>query len=65
MDKEPKMIKNGEGTSEKEKKVLANLINEYRDVLGFTYYELKAYREDVFKHTIPLKEEVREVKPFC
>ena len=26
--------------------------------------ELKAYREDVFQHTIPLKQDVREVKPF-
>ena len=26
--------------------------------------EFKAYREDVFQHTIPLTEEAKEVKPF-
>jgi hypothetical protein len=30
-------------------------------VFAFTYDELKAYREDVIQHTIPLKE---DTKPF-
>ena len=32
--------------------------------MAFSYDELKDYREDVFQHTIPLKEEAKEVKPF-
>ena len=32
--------------------------------MAFRYDELKDYREDVFQHTIPLKEEAKEVKPF-
>ena len=63
-DKDPKLIKIGKGTSEKERNSLINLIKEYRDVLAFSYDELKDYREDVFQHTIPLKEEAKEVKPF-
>ena len=63
-DKNPKLIKIGKGTSEKERNDLINLVKEYRDVFAFSYDELKAYREDVFQHTIPLKQEVREVKPF-
>jgi hypothetical protein len=55
------MIKIGKGTSEKERKELINLVQEYRDVFAFTYDELKAYREDVIQHTIPLKE---DTKPF-
>jgi hypothetical protein len=58
---DPKMIKIGKGTSEKERKELINLVHEYRDVFAFTYDELKAYREDVIQHTIPLKE---DTKPF-
>jgi len=54
------MIKIGKGTSKK-KKNLVNLVQEYRDVFAFTYDELKAYREDVIQHTIPLK---KNTKPF-
>ena len=61
---EPKMIKIGKGTSEKERNDLVNLVKEYRDVFTFTYDELKAYREDVFQHIIPLKQYIKEVKPF-
>ena len=63
-DKDPKLIKIGKGTSEKERNNLINLIKEYRDVLAFSYDDLKAYREDAFQHTIPLTEEAKEVKPF-
>ena len=63
-DKNPKLIKIGKGTSEKESNDLINLVKEYRDVFAFSYDELKAYREDVFQHTIPLKQETKEVKPF-
>ena len=51
-DKDPKLIKIGKGTLEKERNNLINLIKEYRDVLAFSYDELKAYQEDVFQHTI-------------
>jgi hypothetical protein len=57
----PRFIKNGKGTSEKERKELISLVQEYRDVFVFTYDELKAYKEDVFQHTIPLKD---DTKPF-
>ena len=61
---ETKIIKVGKGTSEKERNDLVNLVKEYRDVFAFTYDELKYYREDVFQHTIPLKQDIKEVKPF-
>ena len=63
-DKNPKLTKIGKGTSEKERNDLINLVKEYRDAFAFPYDELKAYREDVFQHTIPLKQDIREVKPF-
>ena len=58
------MIKIRKETSKKERNDLVNLVKEYRDAFSFTYDELKAYREDVFQHTIPLKQDVGEVKPF-
>ena len=63
-NKDPKLIKIGKFTSEKERNSLVNLIKEFRDVLAFSYDELKSYREDVFQHTIPLTKEAKEVKPF-
>ena len=57
----PRLIKIGKGTSENERKQLISLVKEYRDVFAFTYDELKAYKDDVFQHTIPLKE---DTKPF-
>lgn len=60
-EKEPKMIKIGKGINEKERLEIVKLVKEYRDVLAFTYDELKAHREDVIQHTIPLK---NNVKPF-
>ena len=61
---EPKIIKIGKGTSEKERNSLINLVKEYRDVFAFIYNELKAHWEDVFQHTIPIKPECQKRKPF-
>ena len=61
-NKDFKLIKIGK--LENERNNLINLIKEYRDVLAFIYDELKAYREDVFQHTIPPTKEAKEVKPF-
>lgn len=58
----PKMVKIGKGTYEEENESLVKLFIEYRDVLAFSYDEIKGYRKDVIQHTIPLKDE--EAKLF-
>ena len=60
-NEEPRMVKVGKSTPKEERKEIIKLLREYRDVLAFTYDELKVYREDVIQHVIPLKE---ESKPF-
>jgi hypothetical protein len=55
------MIKIGKTTPIEERNEIVKLLKEYRDVLAFSYDELKVYREDVIQHVIPLKE---ETKPF-
>ena len=60
---DPNIVKIGKGTNEEERKKLTKLLHEYRDVLAFSYDDLKGYREDVIQHTIPLKDE--NAKPFC
>jgi hypothetical protein len=47
---------------QKKRKELISLVQEYRDVFAFTYDELKAYKEDVFQHTIPLKEDTKSFR---
>ena len=58
---EPRMVKIGKNIPKEAKEQIINLLREYRDVLAFTYNELKVYKEDVLQHTIPLKE---GAKPF-
>jgi hypothetical protein len=60
-NEEPRMVKVGKSTLEEERKEIIKLLREYRDVLAFTYDELKVYREEVIQHNIPLK---GEAKPF-
>jgi hypothetical protein len=59
-NEEPR-IKVGKTTPIEERNEIVKLLKEYRDVLAFSYDELKFYREDVIQHVIPLKE---GTKPF-
>jgi hypothetical protein len=58
---DPRMVKIGKGTTEKERKEILALIREFRDTFAWNYDELKAYRGDVIQHAIPL---VEGAKPF-
>ena len=56
------MIKVGKNTPKEERDQIVRLLKEYRDVLAFSYDELKVYNEDVLQHTIPLKEGAQPFK---
>jgi hypothetical protein len=58
---DPRMVKIGKGTTEKERKEILALIREFRDTFAWNYDDLKAYRGDVIQHAIPL---VEGSKPF-
>jgi hypothetical protein len=58
---EPRVVKIGKTTPIEERNEIVKLLKEYRDVLAFSYDELKVYSEDVIQHVITLKE---EIKPF-
>jgi ribonuclease HI len=58
---DPRMVKIGKGTTEKERKETLELIREFRDTFAWNYDDLKAYRGDVIQHAIPL---VEGAKPF-
>jgi hypothetical protein len=64
------MVKVGKITPIEERNEIIKLLKEYRDVLAFTYDELKVYREDVIQHVIPLKgdtnpfrQKLRQINP--
>jgi hypothetical protein len=54
-NEEPRIIKVGKTTPIEERIEIVELLKEYRDVLAFSYDELKVYREDVIQHVIPLR----------
>jgi hypothetical protein len=58
---DPRMVKIGKGTTEKERMEILDLIREFKDTFAWNYDELKAYRGDVIQHAIPLTE---GAKPF-
>jgi hypothetical protein len=58
---DPRMVKIGKGTTEKERKEILELIREFKDTFVWNYDDLKAYRGDVIQHAIPL---VEGAKPF-
>jgi ribonuclease HI len=58
---DPRAVKIGKGTTERERKAILNLIREFRDIFAWNYDELKAYRGDVIQHAIPL---IEGAKPF-
>jgi hypothetical protein len=53
---DPRMVKIGKGTTEKERNEILALIREFIDTFSWNYDDLKAYRGDVIQHAIPLVE---------
>jgi hypothetical protein len=56
-----KLIKFGKGTTTDKREKTTTLIREYKDVFAWSYEDVKAYREDVIQHAIPL---INGAKPF-
>ena len=57
----PKKVYIGKKLSPKIRKNLIGLLRKYSHVFVWSYDDLKAYREDLFQHEIPLK---LDAKPF-
>lgn len=57
----PKNVYIGKCLSQRSRNNLIDLLKKFRHVFAWSYDDLKAYREDLFQHEIPLKE---GTKPF-
>ena len=57
----PKNVYIGKQMSPRIRYDLISLLRKYRHVFAWSYDDLKAYREDLFQHEIPLKP---DTKPF-
>ena len=51
----PKKLYIGKKLSPKIRQGLMDLLRKYRHVFAWSYSDLKAYKEDLFQHEIPLK----------
>lgn len=60
-DEAPQKVYIGQNLPTKIRKTLVDLLRKYRHVFAWSYDDLKAYREDLFQHVIPLKD---NIKPF-
>ena len=67
---DPRMVKIGKGTREKERNEILDLIREFKDTFAWNYDDLKAYRGDVIQHAIPLiegaepfRQKIRHINP--
>jgi hypothetical protein len=58
---DPRMVKIGKGTIEKERIEILDLKREFKYTFSWNYYELKAYRGDIIQHVMPL---TKGAKPF-
>ena len=57
----PQIVYIGKGLDSHIRINLIKLLRKYKHVFAWSYEDLKAYREDLFQHEIPLKS---DVKPF-
>jgi mRNA-degrading endonuclease RelE of RelBE toxin-antitoxin system len=56
-----KLVKFGKGTMTDEREKLISLIREFKDVFSWYYKYIKAFREELMQHAIPL---IDGTKPF-
>ena len=55
MDEGPKLVNIGNWCMEKEKEKFITLLHEYKDVLAYSYEDLKSFHPKEVQHDIPLK----------
>ena len=60
-DQDPKMVRVGKMRNTQEREVILQFLREYKDVIAWSYKELKMYDPDIITHDIPLKP---DAKPF-
>lgn len=56
------MVKIGKNLTKEEREELEKLLREFKDVVAWSYDDLKAYIPEIIQHTIPFKEVSKPVK---
>ena len=60
-DEEPKMVQIRKVCNKQEREDMHKLLTKYKDVIAWSYEELKTYDLEIITHDIPLKP---DAKPF-
>ena len=55
IDEEPKMVQIGKVCNQQERNDMLKLLTKYKDVISWSYEELKTYDPEIITHDIPLK----------
>ena len=61
IEEEQKMVRIGKACNLQEREDMLTLLTEYKDVIAWSYEELKTYNPKIITHDIPLK---LDAKPF-
>lgn len=60
-NEDPKMVRIGKACNSQEREDMLQLLREYKDVISWSYEELKIYDSNIITHDIPLRP---DAKPF-
>ena len=60
-DEEPRMVQIGKACNQQEREDMLKFPTEYKDVIAWSYEELKTYDPEIITHDILLK---LDAKPF-
>ena len=55
LEEDPHMVKIGKVCMEQERQEVLKLLFEYKDVIAWSYEDLKTYDQNIIMHDIPLK----------
>ena len=58
-DEEPKMVQIGKACNSQEREGILKLLTKYKDVIAWSYEELKTYDPKIITHDIPLKSDAK------
>ena len=61
IDDDPKMVRVGKACTQQEREDMLKLLSEYKDIIAWSYEELKIYDPEIMTHDILLKP---DAKPF-
>ena len=61
IENDPKYVKISKSLTDETKNEYKNLLQQYADIIAWSYNDLKTYNKDVMEHKIPLKVDAKPI----